>query len=122
MFDASGVEEATAVEDEALCEIPPGEAMCIETGLSSTTTGPKPGTWRVPFALTDAALQSFNGLAEACIQMASTCPTGQVAIVIDDEVVAAPIIQATEFERDAFEVSGGFDRETAESVAARLAG
>jgi SecDF, P1 head subdomain len=123
LLDASGVEDATAVEDEAPgCEPAPGEVMCAVTGLSSTTTRPKPGTWSVQFALTDSALQSFNGLVEACLQHASTCPTGQVAIVVDDEVATAPTINASEFERDAFVVSGGFNRATAESIAARLSG
>jgi N-acetyl-beta-hexosaminidase len=123
LFDAAGVEDATAVEDEAsVCEIAPGEVLCIETGSSSTTTRPKPGTWSVQFTLTDSALQSFNGLADECVQRASTCPTGQVAIVVDDEVVSAPSIQSTGFERDAFSLSGGFNRATAESIAARLSG
>ncbi|MFZ6002481.1 MAG: SecDF P1 head subdomain-containing protein [Actinomycetota bacterium] len=88
------------------------------TGLTSTTL-PKPGTWHVSFTVTQDALLAFNDLAEACLQRGPTCPTGQVAIVVDGEVLTAPTIQAPEFERDAFALSD-LNQASARSIAARL--
>lgn len=119
VVDASGIASATAVEDEApACELAPGEVLCVADGTSPTP--PKPDTWSVPFALTDAAIESFNELAEECYQRAPSCPTGQVAIVVDDQVVSAPTIQQPVFDQDAFVLSEGFDRSTAERIANRL--
>jgi hypothetical protein len=121
VFDAAGVEEATASQDERPCEIPSGESICIVEG-STPTTVPATETWSVQFALNEAALRSFNLLAGECFQRGPTCPTGQVAIVVDGNVVTAPVIQQPEYERDAFILSGDFDRDTAEDIAHRLAG
>ncbi|MGQ0431742.1 MAG: SecDF P1 head subdomain-containing protein [Microthrixaceae bacterium] len=121
VFDAAGVEEATASQDEGRCEIPPGESICIVDG-SAPTTMPAAETWSVQFALNEDALRSFNRLAGECFQRGPTCPTGQVAIVVDGKVVTAPTIQQPEYARDAFSVSGDFDRDTAEDIAHRLAG
>ena len=120
VVDATGVERATAVEDQRACEPAPGEIVCIVDGLDSTTTLPTPGAWSVPFTLTDAALESFNGLADACYQLAPPCPTGQAAIVVDNQVVSAPTVQQPEFSPDSFVLDGRFDQATAERIAARL--
>jgi preprotein translocase subunit SecD len=121
VFDAAGVEEATASQDERSCEIPPGESICIVDG-STPTTVPATETWSVQFALSEAAIRSFNRVAGECFQRGPTCPTGQVAIVVDGKVVTAPVIQQPEYERDAFSLSRDFDRVTAEDIADRLAG
>ena len=75
---------------------------------------------RQQLTLTDAALREFNALAERCVQLEDPCRTGQVAIVIDNEVVSAPAVRATGFGRDDFVVSGDFDKSTAESIVGRL--
>lgn len=120
LFDAAGVTAATAVEDEAPC--PAGEAICVETGAGSTTTRSKPGTWSVQLTLSDAAVRSFNGLAAGCLQLAPRCPTGRVAMVLDGEVVTAAEVQDSSYRRDAFVLSGEFDRTDAERIAVRLSG
>jgi hypothetical protein len=122
LFDAAGVEVATAVEDPAPgCEPAPGEEFCVDTGMGSTTQ-PGLGTWSVRFTVTANALGAFNGVAESCTLLEPPCPTGQIAIVVDGEVVSAPTVHATQYERDAFVLSGEFDRATAERIATRLSG
>ncbi len=90
-----GVEAATAVED----------------GM---------GSWNLALTLTSEALAAFNTLAKDCFDGAPTCPTRQLAIVIDQNVLSAPSVNAPGFERDAISISGGFTQAEAEALAARL--
>jgi len=64
----------------------------------------------------------FNQVSSACHSRAPSCPTGQVAIEIDNEVVSAPEVQADNalfepFERSGITISGGFSEEEARDMA-----
>lgn len=118
VIDAAGVADARAIEGERPCEIPPGESMCIAAGPSASA--PSRSTWSVEFSVTDDALRSFNALAEMCFQRSATCPTGQVAIIIDGEVVSAPVIQVPEYDGAGFAIGVGPDEAAARDIAERL--
>lgn len=64
---------------------------------------------------------AFNALAAACAGRTSTCPTGQVAIVVDGAVVAAPIVQGTTFGPDELVISGNWSLDQAIDVARSIA-
>ena len=49
-----------------------------------------------------------------------TCPTGQLAIVLDSVVQSAPTIQTPSFERDEIQISGTFTEEEAKRLALAL--
>lgn len=78
------------------------------------------GQWLVSLVLTSDGIGAFNELAGECFAGAPTCPTRQLAIVVDGSVISAPSINAPEFEPDAISISGQFTRADAEDLAARL--
>ena len=64
----------------------------------------------------------FNEVSRRCHSRVPSCPTGQVAIELDNEVVSAPSVQADSaffepFERSSITISGGFSEEEARDVA-----
>ena len=64
----------------------------------------------------------FNEVSRRCHSRDPSCPTGQVAIELDNEVVSAPVVQGDSaffepFERSSITISGGFSEEEARDVA-----
>ncbi len=69
-----------------------------------------------------AGIDLFNEVSLRCHSRLPSCPTGQVAIELDNEVVSAPRVQADSaffepFERSTITISGGFSEEEARDVA-----
>lgn len=62
-------------------------------------------------------IDAFNEAANECFLTSPVCPTGQLAIVADDRVVSAPMIQAPVFARDQILLSGDFDEQAANDIA-----
>jgi len=60
---------------------------------------------------------AFNNAAAACNSGAPTCPSKQLAIVLDGRVVSAPTIQQPTFERDQIQITGTFTESTAKDLA-----
>ena len=64
----------------------------------------------------------FNAVSRICHSRDPSCPTGQVAIELDNEVVSAPRVQADSaffepFERSTITISGAFSEQEARDVA-----
>ncbi|MCY4663790.1 MAG: protein translocase subunit SecD [Acidimicrobiaceae bacterium] len=73
----------------------------------------KPGT---------EGIDLFNEVSRRCHSRVPSCPTGQVAIELDNEIVSAPTVQADNaffepFERSGITISGGFSEQEARDVA-----
>ena len=69
-----------------------------------------------------AGIDLFNEVSLRCHSRLPSCPTGQVAIELDNEVVSAPVVQGDSaffapFERSGITISGGFSEEEARDVA-----
>jgi preprotein translocase subunit SecD len=67
----------------------------------------------------------FNSAAALCFNGDPTCPAttgekGAMAIVLDSEVLTAPSINEATFARDAIEISGSFEQDSAREVAVAL--
>jgi preprotein translocase subunit SecD len=62
-------------------------------------------------------IDAFNVVAAECFVTTETCPTRRLAIVLDQRVVSAPEINASEFRRDSITISGSFDEESARDLA-----
>ncbi len=62
-------------------------------------------------------IDGFNAIALECNQRTAVCPSGQLAIVLDGEVVSAPVIQVPSFQRDQIVISGTFDEDSARNLA-----
>ncbi|MEQ1787632.1 MAG: hypothetical protein ABL966_11305 [Acidimicrobiales bacterium] len=78
------------------------------------------GDWSVALELTPDGIDAFNELAASCFDSSATCPTGQLAIVVDGIVVSAPSIQQPSFERDQIQISGSFTEADATQLASAL--
>ncbi len=58
----------------------------------------------------------WNLLAAQCFQKAATCPTGQIAIVLDGVVISAPVVQTANFS-GSVQISGDFKEAEAKDLA-----
>ncbi len=75
------------------------------------------GTWVVAVEVRSSGIDQFNEIAGQCFAKQPACPSGQLAIVLDDEVVSAPSINAPSFARDAISISGSFTESEAKDLA-----
>ena len=80
------------------------------------------GQWIVAptFKSGDDGIGGFNAIAGQCFTKGSTCPTGQLAIVLDGRVLSAPSINSQSFKADQIEISGSFSERTAKDLATAL--
>ena len=80
------------------------------------------GQWEVAptFKSGDEGIGLFNGVAATCYAKGSTCPTGQLAIVLDGRVLSAPVIQQASFQADQIIISGSFTEREAKDLATAL--
>ncbi|MEM9561159.1 MAG: protein translocase subunit SecD [Actinomycetota bacterium] len=66
-------------------------------------------------------IDKFNAVAAVCfLGSPDTCPTRQLAVVLDHEVISAPVIQVGRFSRDQITISGDFEEEEARRLAEAL--
>jgi hypothetical protein len=81
------------------------------------------GAWVVQpiFKAGADGIDHFNALAAECFQRTPACPMGQLAIVVDGDVVSAPSSNEPSFQRDQIQISGNFTEQSARAFAARLA-
>lgn len=91
----------------------------LETARSAL---PSTGQWVVNPVFKEGAngIDKFNAAAAQCNSKASTCPTGQLAIVLDARVISAPSINEATFQRDQIQISGSFTERTAKDLATVL--
>lgn len=80
------------------------------------------GKWEVAPVFKGGAdgIGLFNGIAGQCNSKAANCPTGQLAIVLDGQVLSAPSINAASFKADQITISGSFTERTAKDLATAL--
>ena len=62
-------------------------------------------------------IDGWNQLATRCFNRDATCPTGQIAIVLDSIVKSAPVVQTPTFERDQIQITGNFSEREAKDLA-----
>jgi preprotein translocase subunit SecD len=93
----------------------------IETAAVSLTTGIG---WEVnpTFNSGPSGIDLFNRVAVQCFSAnQEICPTSQLAVVLDHQVISAPSINAPSFSRDRIVISGGQQDPFEEEEARRLA-
>jgi preprotein translocase subunit SecD len=80
------------------------------------------GQWTVALEMKGGAdgIDQFNAIAAQCNPPSETCPTGQLAIVLDSIVQSAPTIQSSSFEEDDISISGSFTESEAKDLALAL--
>ena len=90
------------------------EVIVFARGGSSAVFGQQ--GWEVVAELRDDGEDFWNQLARQCNQAQPTCPTRQLAIVLDDVVQSAPSVNVPVFE-DQVSITGQFTEEEARSRA-----
>lgn len=91
----------------------------LETARANVTPN---GEWVVNpvFRAGAEGIDRFNAAASQCFSKSTTCPTGQLAIVLDGRVVSAPSINEAAFQRDQIQISGSFTEGSARDLATVL--
>jgi len=87
----------------------------ILSGASAQLQGV--GQWAVAVEVRGDSIDEFNAIAAECFNGAPTCPTRQLAIVLDGRVVSAPSINAPAFNADEISISGDFSEGEAKDLA-----
>jgi protein-export membrane protein SecD/preprotein translocase SecF subunit len=76
------------------------------------------GQWEVRHNITGGdAIDSFNQIAGQCNSKSAQCPSGQLAIVLDSNVVSAPPISQPSYQRDQIVITGSFSQREAKNLA-----
>ena len=103
-------------EDPPRYVLGPTEVLgrAIDTARASFPQGVE---WIVELEMTSEGIEVFNELAGQCNGLQPTCPTGQLAIVLDGVVQSAPSVDAPSFQRDEISISGSFDEGSAKDLA-----
>jgi preprotein translocase subunit SecD len=115
--EADGWYAGSGADDRTVLRLGPGiGGDVVESATANTSVV---GTWTVNPVLRPgpAGIDPFNGLAGQCFARSAACPTGQLAIVVGDVVLAAPTINSDRFNRDQIELSGSYTAEQARNLA-----
>jgi len=75
------------------------------------------GQWQVAVQVRGARIDEFNAIAQTCFSGGPTCPSRQLAIVLDERVVSAPAINAPSFDPDRVSITGQFTEREAKDLA-----
>jgi preprotein translocase subunit SecD len=120
----SCAQEPDLVPDQAgeLCFQLGPESVGAEVIESADAETDQTGRWQVALVLTESGIDRFNQLAALCSPPSEACATGQVAVVLDGEVLTAPMIQQANFVRDQIVISGEFTEDEADDIADVLDG
>jgi len=95
---------------------PNGESGGFVFSRSSAQAVLNGASWMVTVGLSDDGAGTFNQLAFACYNAQQNCPTQQLAIVLDDEIVTYPRVQTPNFQ-DEVSITGTFTESEARSLA-----
>jgi hypothetical protein len=97
-----------------------GEAIGGDPPSEPTTTTTALQEFGVTLSMTVEGTERFNALATQCIDRTAACPTGQLAVLVDDVIVSAPTIQSLKLDDEPLQLSGDFTQEEAEALARAL--
>ena len=80
------------------------------------------GQWEIRPVFKSGAdgIDKFNAAAATCYPASATCPTGKIAVVLDNNVLTAPTIQVANFQRDQITISGTYTEREAKDIATAL--
>ncbi len=127
--------DATPVDAAAQSELPPGSEVLLGRDGFAYLVGPIAATglvfennaqaniqganWSVVVQLRGGAegADVWNALTSRCFSRDTTCPTAQIAIVLDGEVISAPVVQEAVFSGGEVQITGNFTEQDARDLA-----
>lgn len=91
-----------------------GQVFNNDAGADITT-----GNWVVTVGLRKGAVGEdvWNALTTKCFNREPSCPTGQIAIVLDGKVISAPVVQEAVFTGGNVQITGNFTEAEARDLA-----
>ncbi len=132
---AAAPADATPVDAAAQSELPPGSEVLLGRDGFAYLVGPVAATglvfennaqaniqganWSVVVQLRGGAegADVWNALTSRCFSRDTTCPTAQIAIVLDGEVISAPVVQEAVFSGGEVQITGDFTEQDARDLA-----
>ena len=132
---AAAPADATSADAEAQSELPPGSEVLLGRDGFAYLVGPIAATglvfennaqatiqganWSVVVQLRGGAAGAdvWNALTSRCFSRDATCPTAQIAIVLDGEVISAPVVQEAVFSGGEVQITGDFTEQDARDLA-----
>ena len=117
----TGLEEGQTVlpgrKDGLIYLVGPAEATG-EVFSNDSAAEVSNGAWVVVAQLKSgsAGEDQWNALAGKCYAGGADCPTKQIAIILDGEVISAPVVQAPSFD-NSVQISGSFTENEANELA-----
>lgn len=90
--------------------------LVFENNASANIQG---SNWSVVVQLRGGAAGEdiWNALTSRCYSRDNTCPTAQIAIVLDGEVISAPVVQEPVFSGGEVQITGDFTEQDARDLA-----
>ncbi|HEU5150348.1 MAG TPA: protein translocase subunit SecD [Iamia sp.] len=76
--------------------------------------------WVVSIAIKGGSRSKANELINSCASPGAACPTGQMAIVLDNEVISAPQVNGPNLADQDFQIEGQFSEGDAKDLALKL--
>jgi preprotein translocase subunit SecD len=116
--DTTGFDTLPTLDGTQTCILGPAGATgeVFERGSAQAGINPNTSQWVVDVSLRPDGLTAWNALAQQCNTGAPTCPTRQLAIVLDDVIQSAPVVQQPSFP-DNVQISGAFEEDEVRSLA-----
>lgn len=102
--------------DRELCQV--GPVAGTAAVFSDATAQILGGSWGVLASLRsdESGEGVWNNLAASCYEATEECPTRRLAIVLDDEIVSAPTVNAPSF-TGSVQITGNFGKAEADGLA-----
>ncbi|MEI7591797.1 MAG: protein translocase subunit SecD [Actinomycetes bacterium] len=100
-----------------------GPVVVEGSSLESASAGlDQSGKWEIRpvFKSGVDGIDKFNTAAGQCNPASATCPTGRLAVVLDNQVLTAPSIKVASFARDQITISGNYTEGDAKDIATAL--
>lgn len=116
-IDTTGQELLPYPNAQQVCLVGPagGTGEVFERGSAAPGIDPQTGQWTVNVDLRSDGQATWNALAQQCFNGSPTCPTRQLAIVLDDVIQSAPTVQTPEFP-GTVQISGAFSEDEVRSL------
>ncbi len=125
---------ACAEAGEVLAPVPGGDLLLSGETVGQCALGPSQFE-RVPFTeafvlltldiqvsvdIDPEQIDEFNALTQSCFEGSETCPSKQIAVVVDEEILTAPTVNIAEFPTT-LALTGNFTEEQANELADAIA-
>ena len=115
--DEAAGQSALPTLDGGTCIVGPSDATGeVFVRKSAGVDLDQQGRWVVAVDLSNTGQTQWNALATQCFNGGPTCPTTQLAIVLDDVIQSAPVVQTPTFP-GSVQISGSFTEDEARSLA-----